>query len=71
MDVDDIHLDELCKKLVNNLVNSPYIIGTTVFKLNQRNSLNFAIENINASIKPIWECLGGDKFILRGWAKRR
>ena len=69
-DVDGIHLDELCKKLINNLVNSPKIIGTT-FQLSQYNSLNFAIENINANIKPIWEWLGGDKFILRGWAKGR
>ena len=70
-DVDDIRLDELCKKLINNLVNSPYIMGTTVFKLNQCNNINFAIEKINSNIKPIWEWSGDDKFILRGWAKRR
>ena len=69
-DVDGIHLDELCKKLINNLVNSPKIIGTT-FQSSQYNSLNFAIENINTNMKPIWEGLGDDKFILRGWAKRR
>lgn len=69
-DVDNIHLDELCKKLINNLVNSPKIMGTT-FQSSQYNSINFAIENINANIKPIWEWLGDNKFILRGWEKRR
>ena len=66
LNIDDVSLNVLCKELLNQVINSPNLIGTT-FQLSQYNNINFAIEKINASTKPICEKTDNDTFILKGF----
>ena len=69
LNIDDASLNELCKELINNLINSSDTVGTT-FQSHQYNNINFAVEQINANMKPIWEKLSDGTFIITGFSSQ-
>ncbi len=66
LNIDDTSLNELCKELLNQLINSPDIIGKT-FSSVSHNNINFATGKILSNIEPIWETIDNNTFILKGW----